>query len=415
MRKLLTILLLILFIFAVSAAQDICRAQNLPELQGKIQQLKAESLKLTEESAKYRQAIREKMKEARNLSNTIFVLENQIKVLELSIQKTQNQINQTNLEIRSIEIKIQKTEQDIARKKQRIADILKTLYERKHKSIIEIFLVNEKFSEFLAQKEYLENLNFYLAQGVKQLRDFTQNLKNEKQDKISKKKDLEGLKFQLAAQKSALKQQQNYKARILMKTKGEEAAFKKMLSEVEQKKAQLLKQLKELERQAEIQKNFLVFSQSKKIPPRGTKIFFWPEKNAILTQGYGMTSFARRGAYGGAPHNGIDMTSGAGSSILAAQSGVVLAKGHNKGWGNWIAIKHPTGLVTLYAHMLNPALPAIGQFVQAKQTIGYEDTTGFATGSHLHFSVYYKFFTYIRHGEIYFNYFEGTLNPLDYL
>jgi murein DD-endopeptidase MepM/ murein hydrolase activator NlpD len=99
--------------------------------------------------------------------------------------------------------------------------------------------------------------------------------------------------------------------------------------------------------------------------------------------------------------------------------GVVLASGHNNGWGYWLAIRHPNlgNLVTLYAHLRSPAALANGTPVSKSSIIGYEGSTGNSTGSHLHLSVYSDFFTYInpKNNQLYFNYFEGTLNPLDYL
>ncbi len=60
----------------------------------------------------------------------------------------------------------------------------------------------------------------------------------------------------------------------------------------------------------------------------------------------------------------------------------------------------------------------VGTEVKAGDVIGYEGATGNASGSHLHLSIYKDFFTYIsdkKSGQLYFNYFEGTVNPLDYL
>ena len=146
-----------------------------------------------------------------------------------------------------------------------------------------------------------------------------------------------------------------------------------------------------------------------------------PEDNAYITQGYGCTKYARcgnkYGPYGGAPHNGVDFSSGLGTPIKAIGAGQIVANGiNNSGWGNWIAIQHPNRMVSVYGHMSSFANLGIGAQVSAGQVIGYEGRTGKVTGSHLHLSLYREFFTYINaSGQLNFNYFDGTLNPLNYM
>ena len=82
-----------------------------------------------------------------------------------------------------------------------------------------------------------------------------------------------------------------------------------------------------------------------------------------------------------------------------------------------MAVRHDGGLVSVYAHMRSPSGLTNATTVTTNDIIGYEGSTGNATGSHLHLSVYKDFFTYIneKNGQLYFNYFDGSLNPLDYL
>jgi murein DD-endopeptidase MepM/ murein hydrolase activator NlpD len=162
---------------------------------------------------------------------------------------------------------------------------------------------------------------------------------------------------------------------------------------------------------------YIVHVKADVVPPPGTKLFSWPEDNYYLTQGYGYTTYAKRGAYGGAPHNGIDIASGFGTPIKAIGEGQIVANGSNKGWGNWIAIQHPNNMVSVYGHMSSLALLSVGSRVARGQVIGYEGNTGNATGSHLHLSLYREFFTYLKPatGELYFNYFEGSMDPRGYL
>lgn len=88
-------------------------------------------------------------------------------------------------------------------------------------------------------------------------------------------------------------------------------------------------------------------------------------------------------------HNGVDIASTFGSSILAAASGeVIIAKGsgYNGGYGSYVVIKHSNGTQTLYAHLSGVQVSA-GDMVDQGQVIGNMGSTGKSTGTHLHFEV----------------------------
>lgn len=228
---------------------------------------------------------------------------------------------------------------------------------------------------------------------------------------------LEELKEQASARKQQLASVNNEKARVLKATKGQEAAYQKQLAHVETQKAGFFKELRELELKIISGGLYIVHITATSVPKKGTKLFAWPESGYRVTQSYGYTSYARKGAYGGAPHNGIDIAAGFGAEIKAIGAGLIVANGTNDGWGNWIAIQHANNMVSVYAHMSSLASSKVGVSVTQGQTIGYEGSTGNATGSHLHLSLYKDFFTYIneKKNQLYFNYFEGSLNPSDYM
>lgn len=88
-------------------------------------------------------------------------------------------------------------------------------------------------------------------------------------------------------------------------------------------------------------------------------------------------------------HNGVDLVSSFGSSILAAADGeVIIAKssGYNGGYGSYIVIKHSNGTQTLYGH-LSGVQVSVGDQVSQGQVIGNMGSTGKSTGTHLHFEV----------------------------
>ena len=296
------------------------------------------------------------------------------------------------------------------------------LYKQDQESLVEILIKNQNLSDFLRQNQYNTTVSATLFDIVDQLKDEKESLEETKINFENKKQELESLNQKQKQQNNSLGQTKTGKNTLLAQTKGQEAQYQKMLNEVEQKKSLFFTELKELETKIIQGGLYILHVKAENLPPKKTKLFQWPEDDYRITQGYGCTAYARcnrsRGPYGGAPHNGLDMASGYGSPIQAIGDGEIIANGKNDGWGNWIAIKHLSyNLVSLYGHLSAFEFLRVGTLVKTGQTIGYEGDTGNATGSHVHLSLYKEFFTYLKenNGQLYFNYFEGSINPLDYL
>jgi murein DD-endopeptidase MepM/ murein hydrolase activator NlpD len=90
-----------------------------------------------------------------------------------------------------------------------------------------------------------------------------------------------------------------------------------------------------------------------------------------------------------AGHKGVDICAAAGTPILAADNGVVVASGFSAaghGYGNSIIIDHGNGYRTLYGHCLSLNV-SVGQAVSQGQVIGTVGSTGRSTGNHCHFEI----------------------------
>ncbi len=386
------------------------------DINQKILDLRKQIEELTKQAAGYKKNVQQKRKEADTLARQIAILNNEIAGLQTQISITERQIGTARIEIFGLETEIFETQEQIISKKEAIGEIVFSMYERDRLNLAAVLLANPRLSDFLSQAQHEENLNLRLNSLLADLKIRKNQLESDKSALELKKRELERLNNQHIAQKNSAAENKSNKNRLLQVTKGKETEYQKLLNAVEKKKAAFFEELQKLETEALKSGAFIVHVKADKIPPKG-KIFHWPEEDFYLTQAYGLTAYARRGVYGGAPHNGVDLVSGFGSAIHPISDGNVLASGFNDGWGNWIAIRHDNGLVSLYSHLKSPSGLANGTSVDTASVIGYEGTTGNSTGSHLHLSLYYDFFTFInpKNGQIYFNYFDGTLNPLDYL
>ncbi len=87
-------------------------------------------------------------------------------------------------------------------------------------------------------------------------------------------------------------------------------------------------------------------------------------------------------------HKGVDFRASTGTKIPAAGAGKVVARGYNKGHGNFIKLRHANGFQTLYGHMSRFQKGVnVGTSVAQGQIIGYVGSTGLSTGPHLHYEI----------------------------
>jgi len=85
-------------------------------------------------------------------------------------------------------------------------------------------------------------------------------------------------------------------------------------------------------------------------------------------------------------HQGVDVSVGQGTPILAAADGVVTFSGYSGSYGNFVIIEHENGVETRYAHC-HTLLVSVGQTVSMGDVIATVGNTGNSAGPHLHFEV----------------------------
>ena len=85
-------------------------------------------------------------------------------------------------------------------------------------------------------------------------------------------------------------------------------------------------------------------------------------------------------------HSGLDICDSIGSPIFATNRGKVTLSMYLTLTGNTIVIDHGQGLFSVYFHM-NELFVNKGEMVERGQKIGAMGSTGFSTGSHLHFTM----------------------------
>lgn len=110
-------------------------------------------------------------------------------------------------------------------------------------------------------------------------------------------------------------------------------------------------------------------------PPARSGSLLWPVIGGQISQ------------YFHSGHPALDIAAPYNSSVVAAQSGVVIWSGWRNNGGGWvIEVDHGNGLHTVYNH-LGKLLVSAGQQVARGQRIALVGCTGNCTGPHVHFEV----------------------------
>jgi murein DD-endopeptidase MepM/ murein hydrolase activator NlpD len=109
-----------------------------------------------------------------------------------------------------------------------------------------------------------------------------------------------------------------------------------------------------------------------------------PIRNPVISSGFGIR---RHPIYKVRKfHTGIDIPKPKGTPVYAAGSGVVVRKGYNSGYGNFIEIQHAGGFRSFYAH-LSKMMVSAGDTVKMGNYIACVGNSGLTTGSHLHYEI----------------------------
>lgn len=123
------------------------------------------------------------------------------------------------------------------------------------------------------------------------------------------------------------------------------------------------------------------------LPEGQTARFSFPLGNtaAPVTDAYGFRRHPLTGKE--SFHPGVDLDEAAGREIYAIGAGTVTTAEYSDAWGYHVIIDHGDGYQSLYAHQASLAVQA-GQTVVQGEVVGFVGSSGWATGPHLHLSVY---------------------------
>lgn len=394
-------------------------AESIDSLQQQLQELEQKNQEYQDVLDKTQSDIDEKEKYNEALVSKIEVLDDKIALTRESISDLNDSIEEKQKDI-------DQANEDIDGQLDTLCERLRTIYMAGNASDIEIIFGAKDFSDFIDKVSLIQTLSSYdkeLIDGI-----------NVKLEKISEQKTaLEEDKSELEKQEASLEEDQSELNELLEENEetlrnlytsnnNAKSALENAAAQSEELESQIRAYYKDQQDKiSQLSGNnnsgnsgssdngssdngssdggssTPVQPDTPSVTPPSGSGFTWPAPGVyLITAPYQ----EYRGSYN---HGGVDIGTPMGTTIVAADSGTVIAVNnscpHNwgkngscgcgGGYGNYVFIDHGNGKLTIYGHLTN-AIVSTGQTVTKGQTIGYSGSTGNSTGPHLHFECQYN-------------------------
>lgn len=389
---LLAFLSIVLTILGTFSAPHI-HAQSKEEIESKIEDHNKKIQDLEKEISGYQQQLTVLGSQKNTLQSAIKTIDVSRQQTSTQIHVTQNKIAATNLKLQELSGSISEKEYLIELDKRTVAASLRDIDDADDFSMVEQLLSAGTLAELWETIDQRAMISNALRQHAQSLFVAKKELTVKKDEESGKKKELTSFSSELLTQKKSLDVQKAEKDKLLTQTKSQESTYQSL---IEKKRAEQ----KAFEAELSNLENTLKAVGRESVTASGAGALIAPVAAGFsITQGYGLTAFARSGAYGydtsgqPNPHNGIDYGVPIGTPVRAAAGGTVRAWGNTDAvagcysFGKWVLIDHPNGISTAYLH-LSEIRVAKGQSVAAGDTIALSGNTGYSTGPHLHFAAY---------------------------
>jgi murein DD-endopeptidase MepM/ murein hydrolase activator NlpD len=343
-----------------------------------IHQLEGRTKAIRNKAAFLRKKKYEKMRAAKQMVRNISDNQRKLSRERESLHHYQSQLSNTKDHLNYLDARLDRTLGDTYRFQEQAADRLRVLYMGQRLSMLQMILEADDLSTLLDRMYYKQKI-------VSQDKALLMSLEK-------KARELNSLKQQLAQQKALIGQTVSSIRVKNMQIERSIAIDTQLKNKYQhdanfyaRAEAQLLQESSRIT--AQIQSLMRSNSPAFNNVTTSTGQFMWPVRGPI-TSGFGSRfhPIRRRRIH----HTGLDISAPNRSAIRAADGGTVIFAGWKGGYGQAIVINHGSkngqNMVTLYGHLSGIAV-GNGQSVSKGSVIGYEGSTGYSTGPHLHFEI----------------------------
>jgi murein DD-endopeptidase MepM/ murein hydrolase activator NlpD len=297
-------------------------------------------------------------------------LQNNIRATAAQIQQNEAKIRTATENLKKLQAELAIAEKGFQDKQLGTVARLRFLQRQQGGQGWAVLLQSNNLNEFLDRRRQLKLVYQADRKILADLQAQFNDLNQRKRTIERQKNDIALLTQQLLAQKTQFEAQAKIQQDLIARLRQDRNALEEAEAQLERDSATIA----------------VMIRQRLSIPGpviRGTGQFIYPLVG-IVTSNFGWRVHPILGYR--RFHAGVDFGASHGSTIQAADAGVVIFSGWYGGYGNAVVISHGGSLTTLYAHA-SELYVSQGQTVQQGQAIAAVGSTGFSTGPHLHFEV----------------------------
>lgn len=307
------------------------------------------------------------------LDAQVVSIEEKIETLKTKISEKEEEITETQEELaEATRIK----DEQYANMKKRV----QAIYEQGDNFYLELLLNSGGLSDFLNQMDYVEDLSRYDDRMFKEYESTVEYVKLCEAELEEEEELLQETKLAAEEEQKAVEELISEKESEIRAVQEEILDKERAIREYEAEIAEQNSTIAELERMVENEKRELAEMRT-----YDGGAFCWPcPAYTRVSSDFGWRVHPTLNIR--MFHNGVDLAAPAGSNILAAYDGKVVAASYTAAMGNYVMVNHGDGLYTVYMHASKLCVSQ-GQEVSRGQVIALVGSTGRSTGNHLHFSV----------------------------
>ena len=375
MKKIISIFLISTIMFssivlAVTQSEIDNLKNSSSQIEDKIKETEEKQEEVAEQISQATKEIQQLTSKISGYQDQIDELDGQLAELESSIEKTQEELNEAEKKY---------TQQEEALKARIVAQ-----YEAGETTYLDVILGGGSLWDMISNWQIASDIAEMDNRLLDEIEENKNKIAEAKKALETNKEQVENLKLSKQNTANALKNTQTLKEEQVSRLNEDEKELQEEIDKLTAENAEIERQLRQKEKEYQAQLNKLrngdYSSSGETVNLGGSGVLQRPVKSGVITA----TMYYSSGKYHGALDYGIPV----GTTIYAADDGVVLSAGwRSGGYGYATIIQHSNGLRTYYAHGNGTFYVSEGDIVTRGQAIMLSGNTGNSTGPHVHFEV----------------------------